>query len=134
MEDMFDQLARRVRTQFPSFYVTVEEVPESPRTRAIAVYGVPLSAVKTVRSFINDLDWELSQQSDCAVLARVVNRETTAAYYPEHLPLVADYLFTLLQSFQQPMLAEDIWSRPQLPPRHTPAVQYPANHELALAA
>ena len=134
MKDVFNQIARRVAARFPSFYVTVEEVPDSPRTRAIAVYGVPLDQVKTVRAFINDLDWELTRQSDCAVLARVVNRETTAAYYPEHLPLVADYLYSLLQTFQQPLLAEDIWSWLNLPPRHAPAVQSAANDTLALAA
>ena len=86
MQAIFDKILRLVEKQFPRFHVEIEAVPDSPDTRAIAVYGVDATDVKIVKAFINDQDWNLCQPTGCAVIPRVVSYGTTKQYYPQFLP------------------------------------------------
>jgi hypothetical protein len=83
MNNIFEQVLNTVQSVFNSFSVRVEEVPESPCTRLVSVYGVPRSRVNEVKQLIRRLDWDLCVPAECGVLAHVVDEETTMEYYPE---------------------------------------------------
>ena len=86
ISEIFASVQNKAVELFPDYTIQMEPVPESPMTRAIAVYGVPAASVKAVRAKINDLGWEHAMPHDLVVLARVVNAAVTAEYYPELMP------------------------------------------------
>jgi len=87
MKTVFDKISGRVTEAYPDSYVRIEDVPDSPRTRAIAVYGVVRAKVAEVKRFIKDLDWKLCCPKGYVALARVVDFDTTEKFYPDILAM-----------------------------------------------
>lgn len=128
MNNLFQTIADAVASRFPDYHVAIEEIPDSPLTRAIAVYDVAQNDIRLVKGFINDLDWELCQPAGIASLARVVNQATTAACYPQFQS--ASLLLAAFHRLPKPTRPESslIWTAK---PEYTVKRD---NTELALAA
>ena len=130
----FQTIADRVAVQYPGYCVQIEDVPESPKTRAIAVYGVEKADVAAVKKMIRDLDWDLCQPEGFAALTRVIDAETTAAFYPTLLPAVKDTFAALVSAMQRRLKNDDLPTDPHWPSSPVYGKTSPANDEFALAA
>lgn len=126
--NIFEQIANFVKSKFSAYHVQIEEVPDSPNTRSIAVYGVEKNDIVEVRNCINDLDWEICQPKGLVALARIVDFETTKEYYPACLPLPKNSDYDLIQQ----LVAVNAPYRPWEPVCNIPARS--SNEELAFAA
>jgi len=133
MNEIFERIANKVKSAFPAYCVRVEEVPDSPCTCAIAVYGVAAGDAPAIKRLIDDLDWDLCQPAQLAALARVVSIESTRSYYPELLPTPSVSFADLVSAICRGLgAAPDIRVFSRLPSDCAAGVR--RDDELALAA
>lgn len=143
MNELITNLTKRVddhiRAEFPDVFVDISETPseEAQGTILVTVYGVTRGNRKSIRTLINDLDWEVGRHHGTALIPRLVSVEDMETFYPEVAAKLQERKIEALSTYVVSCAhyeLTDVRFVPQSVGLMRPEADVPANQELALAA